>query len=161
MSMDTAQDIWEVVATTYSRKGNFSQTFEFRRSIDRFVQGETTILQYFTFLSNGWKRLDHLQDYKPVCPTDSAGYRKFVEQVRVFKFLEGLNVEFDPVRSRVLSMNALPSLQEAFAYVQNEESRRSAMLPAVSSDRSALVFAPSKDGDHGSQPLSEKDTLFL
>ncbi|KAF5958956.1 hypothetical protein HYC85_000165 [Camellia sinensis] len=31
---------------------------------------------------NGWKRLDHLQDYKPVCPTDSADYRKFVEQVR-------------------------------------------------------------------------------
>ncbi|XP_028083317.1 uncharacterized protein LOC114284582 [Camellia sinensis] len=138
LSMDTAQDIWEAVATMYSRKGNFSQTFELRRSIDRFVQGEMTILQYFTFLSNGWKRLDHLQDYKPVCPTDSAGYRKFVEQVRVFKFLEGLNVEFDPVRSRVLGMDTLPSLQEAFAYVQNEESH----------------------GDHGSRPPSEKDTLF-
>ncbi|CAL5430126.1 unnamed protein product [Camellia sinensis] len=160
LSMDTAQDIWEAVATTYSRKGNFSQTFELRRSIDRSVQGEMTILQYFTFLSNGWKRLDHLQEYKPVCPTDSAGYRKFVEQVRVFKFLEGLNVVFDPVRSRVLGMDALPSLQEAFAYVQNEESRRSAMLPAASSDRSALVSAPSRDGDRGSRPPSEKDTLF-
>ena len=28
LSMDTAQDIWEAVATTYSRKGNFSQAFE-------------------------------------------------------------------------------------------------------------------------------------
>ncbi|XP_028103725.1 uncharacterized protein LOC114302845 [Camellia sinensis] len=146
LSMDTAQDIWEAVATTYSRKVNFSQTFELRRSIDRSVQGEMTILQYFTFLSNGWKRLDHLQDYKPVCPTDSAGYRKFVEQVRVFKFLEGLNVEFDPVRSRMLGMDALSSLQEVFAYVQNEESRRSTMLPAASFDQSALVSAPLEIG---------------
>ncbi|XP_028087020.1 uncharacterized protein LOC114287770 [Camellia sinensis] len=93
LSMDTAQDIWEAVTTTYSRKGNFSQAFELRRSIEQSVQGEMTILQYFTFLSNGWKRLDHLQDYKPICPTNSAGYQGFVAQERVFKFLEGLNVE--------------------------------------------------------------------
>ncbi|GMP40703.1 hypothetical protein CsSME_00011046 [Camellia sinensis var. sinensis] len=41
---------------------------------------------------------------------DSAGYRKFVEQVRVFKFLEALSVEYDPVRSRVLGMDMLHSL---------------------------------------------------
>ena len=50
-------------------------------------------------------------------------------------------MEFDPVRSRVLGMDALPSLQEAVAYVQNEESRCPAMLPAVSFDRSTLVSA--------------------
>ncbi|GMP56886.1 hypothetical protein CsSME_00021194 [Camellia sinensis var. sinensis] len=109
---------------------------------------------------NGWKRLDHLQDYKPVGPTDSVGYLKFVEQVQVFKFLEGLNVEFDPVWSRVLGMDVFLSLQEAFAHVQNEKSYCSAMLPSAFSDRSALVSAPSRDGDRGSCPPSEKDTLF-
>ncbi|GMP40687.1 hypothetical protein CsSME_00011034 [Camellia sinensis var. sinensis] len=59
---------------------------------------------------------------------DCAGYRKFVEQVRVFKFFEALSVEYDPIRSRVLGMDMLHSLQEAFAIVQNEENRRSAML---------------------------------
>ncbi|KAI8030692.1 Allantoinase, partial [Camellia lanceoleosa] len=34
LSMDTAQDIWEAVATTYSRKGNFSKAFELCRSIE-------------------------------------------------------------------------------------------------------------------------------
>ena len=58
-------------------------------------------------------------------------------------------MEFDPIQSRMLSMDALPSLQKTFAYVQNEESRCSTMLLAASSDRSALVSTP-----------SEKDTLF-
>ncbi|XP_028070337.1 uncharacterized protein LOC114272836 [Camellia sinensis] len=108
-------------------------------------RGEQTVLQYFTFLTNGWKRLDHLQDYKPVCPADSVGYKKFIAQERVFTFLVGLNVEYDPVRGRVLGMDTLPSLQAAFAYVQNEESCRSAMMSPISTDRSALLSTP-RDG---------------
>ncbi|XP_028127544.1 uncharacterized protein LOC114324027 [Camellia sinensis] len=145
LSMETAQDVWDVVAATYSRKGNFSQAFELRRSIESSLQGEQTILQYFTFLTNGWKRLDHLEDYKPVCLAYSVMYKKFIARERVFKFLAGLNVEYDPVRGRVLGMDTLPSLQEAFAYVQNEESRRSAMMSFVSTDCSALL-STARDG---------------
>ncbi|KAF5932700.1 hypothetical protein HYC85_028871 [Camellia sinensis] len=61
------------------------------------------------------KRLDHLQDYKPVCTADSVRYRKFIAQER------------------------------AFAYVQNEESRRYAMMFPVSIDHSALL-STSRDG---------------
>ncbi|GMP35132.1 hypothetical protein CsSME_00007707 [Camellia sinensis var. sinensis] len=67
----------------------------------------------------------------------------------VFKFLEGLNVEFDP---------------EAFAYVQNEESRHFAMLPPNSTYHSTLLSStPSRDG--AGLPLSSshrfgKDNLF-
>ena len=159
LSMETAQDVWEAVAITYSRKGNFSQAFELRRSIESTLQGEQTVLQYFTFLTNGWKRLDHLEDYKPVCPTDSIGYKKFIARERVFKFLAGLNVEYDPVRGRVLSMDTLPSLQEAFAYVQNEESRRSAMMSPVSTDRSALLSTP-RDGLSLPHPSAAKESVF-
>ncbi|GMP95604.1 hypothetical protein CsSME_00044585 [Camellia sinensis var. sinensis] len=48
LSMETAQDVWDSVATTYSHKGNFSQAFELRRSMESSVQGEQTVLQYFT-----------------------------------------------------------------------------------------------------------------
>ncbi|GMP40716.1 hypothetical protein CsSME_00011053 [Camellia sinensis var. sinensis] len=65
---------------------------------------------------------------------DSAGYQKFVEHVRVFKFLEGM----------ILGMDMLYSLQEAFPYVQNKEDRRSTMLASPTINRSTLVFAPLK-----------------
>lgn len=54
-------------------------------------------------------------------------------------------MKFDLVQSHVLGMNILPSLQEAFAYVQNADRRHSAMLPPTSTDRSAILSAPSRD----------------
>ena len=39
LDMVTAQDIWETMANTYSRKGNSTQIFELRRLIGRSEQG--------------------------------------------------------------------------------------------------------------------------
>ena len=72
LDMATAQDIWEIMANTYSRKGNSAQIFELQLLIGRSEQGEMTVLQFFTSLSMSWKCLDHLLDYKPVCPTNST-----------------------------------------------------------------------------------------
>ena len=72
--MKTAKDVWESVTTTYARKGNEAQVFELTRFISRSQQGEKSILQYFTFLTNNWKRLDHLINYMHVCSTDADGY---------------------------------------------------------------------------------------
>ena len=119
-----------------------------------------SVLQYLTSLSTNWKRLDHLLDYKPVCPTDSTTYNKLVAEERIFKFLECLKSEYDLVCSRVLGMDPLPSLQEAFAFIQNEESRRSTMLHSVSTKRSALVSAPQRDKSTGESGSSDKSKLF-
>ena len=105
------------------------------------------VLQYFTSLSTHQKRLDHLLDYKPMCATDLVAYNKLVVEERIFKFLEGLHLDYDPVRSRVLGMDPLPSLQEAFAYVQSEESCHYVMLPPTTTKQSALVFVPHRDGN--------------
>ncbi|XP_028077565.1 uncharacterized protein LOC114279508 [Camellia sinensis] len=68
-------------------------------------------------------------------------------------------MEYDPVRGRVLSMDTLPSLQEAFAYVQNEESRRSAMMSPFSTDRSALLSTP-RDSLSLPPPSAAKESVF-
>ncbi|XP_028065563.1 uncharacterized protein LOC114268571 [Camellia sinensis] len=156
---DSGYDQWEIVNSLIMSWLIHSMAFELRRSIESTLQGEQTVLQYFTFLTNSWKSLDHLEDYKPVYPTDSVGYKKFIARERVFKFLAGLNMEYDPVRGRVLSMDTLPSLQEAFAYVQNEESRRSAMMSPVSTDRSSLLSTP-RDGLSLPPPSAAKESVF-
>ena len=69
-----------------------------------------------------------------------------MEQEIIFKFLAKLNPEYDQIRCQVLGMNSLPSLREAFAFVQNEESRRGAMLQSVQIERLAMTLAPQKDG---------------
>lgn len=40
-----------------------------------------------------------------------------VENDRIFKFLVGLNIEFDEVKGRIIGRAPLPSLEEVFAEV--------------------------------------------
>lgn len=47
---------------------------------------------------------------------------------QIFKFLAGLNIEFDEVRGRIIGRQRLPSLEEVFSKLRREESRRSVML---------------------------------
>ena len=41
-----------------------------------------------------------------------------VESSRIFKFLAGLNVEFDEVRGRIIGRQPLPSIGEVFSEVR-------------------------------------------
>ena len=51
-----------------------------------------------------------------------------MEAHRIYKFLAGLNVEFDEVRGRIIGRTPLPQISEVFAEVRREESRRHVML---------------------------------
>ena len=57
-------------------------------------------------------------DERLVYTIDFVSYSKFAAEERIFKFLEGLNLD-DPVCSRVLEMDPLPFLQKAFAFAKD------------------------------------------
>ncbi|GFZ11537.1 hypothetical protein Acr_22g0009350 [Actinidia rufa] len=101
-----------------------------------------TSLHYYSALTILWLRLDHLTDYTPICPADTTTFRKFIDKQRVFTFLAYLQDEYDQVRCRILNSDPIPSLREAFAIIQNEESRRDVMFPSILSERLVLVSVP-------------------
>ncbi|KAG8651577.1 hypothetical protein MANES_06G001350v8 [Manihot esculenta] len=68
---------------------------------------------------------------------------------------EGLNNEYDPIRVQVLGRNHFPSLEEAHAHVQQEESRRHAMLHTAPVEKAGLTTSLSTP----QPPTSEKDHL--
>ena len=51
-----------------------------------------------------------------------------MEDNRIFKFMVGLNVEFDEVRGRIIGRQPLPSIGDVFSEVRREESRRDVMF---------------------------------
>ena len=59
-------------------------------------------------------------------------------------FLADLDVEYDQIRVQVLGRVSFPSLGEAYAIVQQEESKRGSMLHTPPFDRSALIFTPQR-----------------
>ncbi|KAJ9171182.1 hypothetical protein P3X46_014579 [Hevea brasiliensis] len=65
-------------------------------------------------------------------------------------------MEYDQIRVQVLGNDPLPNLRQTYSYVQQEESKRSAMIHSMSVDKTRLVANSSREQSHGS---SDKDQL--
>ncbi|GAV69859.1 UBN2_3 domain-containing protein [Cephalotus follicularis] len=137
--LDSANKIWSSAAHTYSQTGNYVRVYDLKKRVHDTIQGEITVAQYFAELNTLWQELDFYQDFRPECPVDTTKFQKWVDKECVFDFLARLTLEYDQTRSQILGRDPFPSLRQAYAYVQKEESRRIAMMLSNTQDRSALV----------------------
>ncbi|CAN1146522.1 hypothetical protein LINPERHAP1_LOCUS1372 [Linum perenne] len=94
LGYSTAKELWDDVQNLYSVAGNQSQIYE---------------LKYYSTLKRVWQDLDVFNDHEWTSAADQSFYRRQVEINRIFKFLAGLNVEFDEVRGRIVGRNPLPT----------------------------------------------------
>nr|KYP41478.1 hypothetical protein KK1_037163 [Cajanus cajan] len=158
MFFSNAKEIWENHRKTYSMKKDTAACYEIESKIFNTKQGSLSVTDYYGTLNGLWIELDQYQNLKMKCTVDSDALTEFLERVRVFKFLHGLNSEFDPIRVQILGNNKLPSLSEVFHIVRGEETRRLVMLEEGSSiDGSAL--ATSKGPLDGSALASGKGPI--
>ncbi|KAL6323722.1 hypothetical protein AAG906_002190 [Vitis piasezkii] len=120
-----------------------SMIFELTLKLGEIRQGEDNITKYFNYLKRIWQDLDLFNTYEWKSAEDGLHHKETMEDNRIFKFLAGLNVEFDEVRGRIIGRQPLPSIGEVFSEVRREESKRNVMLgkkgPGVSIEGSAFV----------------------
>ncbi|XP_074556441.1 uncharacterized protein LOC141812295 [Curcuma longa] len=128
MCYPTAKELWDNVSQMYSDLGNQSQVFELTLKLGEIRQGEDSVTKYFNSLKRLWQDLDLFSTYEWKSVDDCNHHKKTMEDDRIYKFLAGLNIEFDEVRGRIIGRPPLPSIGEVFAEVRREESRRSVML---------------------------------
>ena len=128
MCYHTAKELWDNVNQLYSDLGNQSQVYRLTLKLGEIHQGEDTVTKYFNSLKRLWQDLDLYNDYEWKSPVVCNHYKKTMEDNRIFKFLIGLNMEFDKVRGRIIGRQPLPSIGEVFLEVFREESRRLVML---------------------------------
>ncbi|CAL5419903.1 unnamed protein product [Camellia sinensis] len=91
-------------------------------------RGEDNVTKYFNSLKRLLQDLDMFNDYEWKSTEDCNHNRKMVEDHHIYKFLTGLNIEFDEVRGRIIGCQTLPPIGDVFAEVRREESRRNVML---------------------------------
>lgn len=125
---DTAKELWEGVSQMYFDLENQSQIYELTLKLGEIRQGEDSLIKYFNCLKRIWQDLDLFNECEWISPADSKHYKKMVDVSRVFKFLVGLNVDFDEVHGRILGRNPIPPICEVFSEARREESRRKVML---------------------------------
>ncbi|KAL9441801.1 hypothetical protein AB3S75_020326 [Citrus x aurantiifolia] len=143
MCYPTAKELWDNVSQMYSDLGNQSQVFELTLRLGEIRQGDDSVTKYFNSLKRLWQDLDLFNTYEWKSADDCNHHKKTVEDSRIYKFLAGLNVEFDEVRGRIIGRPPLLPIGEVFAEVRREESRRSVMLRKRSTgesiENSALI----------------------
>lgn len=168
MCFSTAKELWDEVTTMYSDLGNQSQIYELNLKLSEIRQDSDTVTTYFNSLKRIWQDLDLFNTYVWKSPDDCKHYQQMVDANRVFKFLIGLNVEFDEVRGRIIGRNPLLSLSEAFSKVWCEESRRLVMLGKKNnganglSENMTLVVDANTSGRHipGQRKVEEKPRVW-
>ena len=95
-------------------------------------QGDPIVTQYFNNLSKLLQELDLFTHHNWSGPTDVALYRQILTHERTYDFLAGLGRSLDEIQGRILGVKPLPSLDEIFAEVHREESRKQVMLGSTS-----------------------------
>lgn len=93
----TASQIWEAAQETYSSIDNTAELFSIESSIYDLKQGEGSVTDYYNPLLRLWHQLEMFESLLWKCPADAIFYSGLVEKKRTFKFLSGLNREFDDV----------------------------------------------------------------
>ena len=68
-----------------------------------------------------------------------------VEKERVSDFLASFNIEHNQARVQILGCSLFPTLQEAYAHVQQEKSQMIAMVYAPTQHQSTLATIPQRD----------------
>lgn len=72
--------------------------------------------------------MDLFNDYEWKSIEDATHNKRIIEAHHIYKFLAGLNVEFDEVQGQIIGRTPLPQIGEVFAEVRREESRKHVML---------------------------------
>ena len=128
MCYHTAKKLWDNINQMYSDLGNQSQVYELTLKLREIRQGEDNVTKYFNSLKRLWQDLDLFNDYEWKSSEDCKHFKKTVEDNHIFKFLIGLNMEFDEVRIRIIERQQLPSIGEVFSEVGREKSQHLVML---------------------------------
>lgn len=161
--IDTAEDVWNSITRTYSFSGNVAKRFEVNRKIWALAQADRTLAQYYSELTSLWSELGHYTIFECKHAEDQEKYQKLMTEEKVMKFLDGLSDGYDSIKNQLIGQVPFPTVEEAYARVRLEESRKQSMASTAPSDRSALLTrnVQQPEPEHVPMALLSEKTVLL
>ncbi|GMJ15195.1 hypothetical protein HRI_005188700 [Hibiscus trionum] len=142
-----AAQVWKDLKEQFD-KVDGSRIVYLHREIATASQGDSSISTYFTRLRLLWDEYNSLVPVS-VCDCDvSSQNSKHLAQQNLFQFLMGLNETYMAIRSQILLMQPLPTVNQAYSMLVQEESQQ-AQSSGISplSDVTALYSNTSGSSD--------------
>jgi hypothetical protein len=73
------------------------------------------------------------------CEEEIQKYKKLIQEDQIYTFFNGLGDQFDQARRDILQQTPLPSIEQAFAQVYRENTRRTMMMEKEARDSFGLL----------------------
>lgn len=119
----TSEALWTELNDRYGQSSGV-RLYQLQKELCDLSQGNDDIATYFAKMKSAWDELVAVS-LLPSC-TCGAGplLLKHEEDQRLFQFLMGLNPSYDVVRGNILMMKPIPSINQAYALLIQEERQR-------------------------------------
>lgn len=131
--INTAEGIWKNLLARF-KQDDAPRVFDIEQKLSKIEQGSMDVSTYYTELVTLWEEHKNYVEL-PVCTCgkcecDAAAlWEKIQERSRVTKFLMGLNESYDQTRRHILMLKPIPTIEEAFNIVAQDERQRSIKPP--------------------------------
>ncbi|XP_016445850.1 uncharacterized protein LOC107771034 [Nicotiana tabacum] len=143
--------VWTDLKERFDKK-NLTRVYQLLREICTTSQRSLSILEYYSKLKCTWDEYWSMVSLPCDC-TKHKEYAEHMEQQRLVQFLMGLNETYAQARSQVLLTVPVPTLNQAYNMIMQDESQRvqsnmiSQVAPALQqldlNDSTALAFIQS------------------
>ncbi|CAA7015607.1 unnamed protein product [Microthlaspi erraticum] len=126
--ISTAEGIWNNLLSRF-KQDDAPRVYEIEQRLSKIEQGSLDVSAYYTELITLWEEHRNYVDL-PVCTCgkcecDAAAlWEKLQQRSRVTKFLMGLNESFEHTRRHILMLKPIPTIEEAFNIVTQDERQR-------------------------------------
>lgn len=148
--IDNAHTVWKNLKNRFSQ-GDIFKVSDLHDHFLHLHQGSLDVSTSFTKLTSLWEKIDSLRPIHDCicaipCTCGSAtDLRKYKNEDRVLKFLRGLNEPFSNVRSQIILLDPLPSLDKTFSMILGQECRTAISTPSDNPSM-AITGQPTNNG---------------
>ncbi|XP_076895723.1 uncharacterized protein LOC143548433 [Bidens hawaiensis] len=110
---ETAQILWNELNSRYGQ-ANGARVYQIQKNLCQIYQGSSDIANYFAKIKSNWDELNDVNTIPPCTCGAAHAFAKREEDQRLIQFLVGLNPSYDMIRSNILMMQPLPSIDHAY-----------------------------------------------
>ncbi|XP_072060351.1 uncharacterized protein [Arachis hypogaea] len=151
---NVASDLWKDLKHRYFQ-GDVFKVAGLEKEMFTLRQGDLNMTDYFTRLKSIWEELEnfrplpdciHCKNRNCTCGTVMRGYR---DETYIVHFLRGLNEQYATVRSQIMLMQSLPSIEQAFLLLLQQERQFQCGEPLTENKilmNNATPYQPSTQG---------------
>ncbi|KAI3713165.1 hypothetical protein L1987_71738 [Smallanthus sonchifolius] len=121
--VETARQLWKELTDRYGQS-NGAKYYQLQKSLSVISQGNDDVATYFTKIKAVWDELNAIEPIPPyTCGTSQLMAKRETNQ-RLMQFLMGLNPCYDMIRGNIITMKPIPSINEAYAFLIQDEKQR-------------------------------------